>query len=53
MRRTGLVLLTVMALLAVTIIPAFAVTDGELDGEDHPAVGPDSHGGRWRTRVSL
>lgn len=38
MRRTGMVLLTVMALLAVTIIPAFAVTDGELDGEGHPAV---------------
>ena len=38
MRRTGLVLLTLMALLAVTIIPAFAVTDGELDGEGHPAV---------------
>src|SRR3990172_1273044 len=38
MRRTGLVLLTVMVLLAVTIIPAFAVTDGELDGDGHPYV---------------
>jgi V8-like Glu-specific endopeptidase len=39
MRRTGLVLLTVMALLAVTFVPAFAVTDGGLDGDGHPYVG--------------
>src|SRR3990172_9574401 len=39
MRRTGLVLLTVMVLLAVTIIPAFAVTDGGLDGDGHRYVG--------------
>jgi V8-like Glu-specific endopeptidase len=39
MRRTSLVLLTVMALLAVTFIPAFAVTDGEPDGNGHPYVG--------------
>lgn len=38
MRRTGLVLLTLMALLAVTFAPVFAVTDGELDGEGHPYV---------------
>jgi V8-like Glu-specific endopeptidase len=34
-----LVLLTVMALLAVTFVPAFAVTDGGLDGDGHPYVG--------------
>jgi len=39
MRRTGLMLLTVLALLAVTIVPAFAVTDGEPDGNGHPYVG--------------
>jgi hypothetical protein len=30
--------LMVLALLAVTFVPVFAVTDGELDGEDHPYV---------------
>jgi hypothetical protein len=39
MRRTGLILLTMMALLAVTFAPAFAVTDGEPDGNGHPFVG--------------
>jgi V8-like Glu-specific endopeptidase len=39
MRRTGLMMLTVLALLAVTIVPAFAVTDGEEDGNGHPYVG--------------
>ena len=39
MRRNVLVLLAVVALLAVTVIPAFAITDGELDGEGHPYVG--------------
>lgn len=39
MRRTGLILLTMMALLAVTFVPAFAVTDGEPDGNGHPYVG--------------
>ena len=38
MRRTGLILLTLMAMLAVTFAPAFAVTDGTLDGEGHPEV---------------
>ena len=38
MRRTGLILLTMMAMLAVTFAPAFAVTDGTLDGNGHPAV---------------
>ena len=39
MRRTGLMVLTVLALLAVTFAPAFAVTDGEPDGNGHPYVG--------------
>jgi hypothetical protein len=38
MRRTGLMVLTVLALLAVTFVPAFAVTDGWPDGNGHPAV---------------
>lgn len=38
MRRSLLVLLAVVALLAVTIVPALAVTDGELDGDRHPQV---------------
>jgi hypothetical protein len=36
-RRLGL-LVAVAALLLVTIIPASAITNGELDGEDHPYV---------------
>jgi V8-like Glu-specific endopeptidase len=39
MRRTGLVLFALVALLAMTFAPAFAVTDGELDGDGHPYVG--------------
>jgi V8-like Glu-specific endopeptidase len=39
MRRTGFVLFALVALLAVTFAPAFAVTDGEPDGEGHPFVG--------------
>ena len=39
MRRTGLILLTMVAMLAVTFVPAFAVTDGGLDGDGHPYVG--------------
>jgi V8-like Glu-specific endopeptidase len=31
-------LVGVFVLLAVTVVPAFAVTDGELDGDGHPAV---------------
>lgn len=31
-------LVTVIALLVVTMSPALAITDGDLDGEDHPAV---------------
>ena len=38
MRRTGFVLFALVALLAVTFAPAFAVTDGELDGDGHPYV---------------
>ncbi|HSR48524.1 MAG TPA: trypsin-like serine protease [Anaerolineales bacterium] len=39
MRRNVLVLLAVVALLAVTFVPALAVTDGEPDGDGHPYVG--------------
>lgn len=39
MRRKVLVVLTVVALLAVTVVPALAITDGERDGEGHPYVG--------------
>jgi V8-like Glu-specific endopeptidase len=38
MRRSVPVLFAVLVLLAVTVVPAFAVTDGELDGNGHPAV---------------
>jgi hypothetical protein len=38
MRRKALMLLGVFVLLAITVVPAFAVTDGELDGEGHPHV---------------
>ena len=38
MRRTGFVLFALMALLAVTFAPAFAVTDGVKDGNGHPYV---------------
>jgi len=38
MRRKALILLGVFVLLAITVVPAFAVTDGELDGDEHPMV---------------
>ncbi len=38
MRRTVVILLTLVALLAVTFGPAFAVTDGVKDGNGHPNV---------------
>jgi len=38
MRRTGFVLFALVALLAVTFAPAFAVTDGVPDGNGHPYV---------------
>jgi hypothetical protein len=38
MRKIVLMVLGVFALLAVPVVPAFAVTDGELDGNVHPAV---------------
>jgi len=38
MRRTVLHLLMLFSLLAVTFEPALAVTNGKLDGNDHPAV---------------
>jgi hypothetical protein len=38
MRKRMLVVLAVLGLLAVTVVPAFAVTDGEPDGDGHPAV---------------
>ena len=38
MRRSLLIVLMLAALLAVSFTPALAVTDGKLDGNDHPAV---------------
>jgi hypothetical protein len=38
MRRSLLVLLTLVAVLALSVVPAMAVTDGTLDGEGHPHV---------------
>jgi hypothetical protein len=38
MRRTTLLILALIALSAMTVIPALAITDGKLDGSDHPAV---------------
>jgi hypothetical protein len=38
MRRSLLVLLTLVAVLALSVVPALAVTDGILDGEGHPHV---------------
>ena len=38
MRHTVLQVLTLIALSAMTIAPALAVTNGRLDGEGHPAV---------------
>jgi hypothetical protein len=39
MRRKVLILLVVVALLAVTVVPALAITDGEPDKDGHPYVG--------------
>jgi hypothetical protein len=38
MRRKVVILVSVFLLLAVSVIPAAAVTDGTLDGDGHPAV---------------
>ena len=38
MRKSLLVLLVLVAVLAVSVFPALAVTDGTLDGDGHPAV---------------
>ena len=38
MRRKVVILVSVFLLLAVSVAPALAVTDGELDGERHPHV---------------
>jgi hypothetical protein len=39
MRRTGVILLTLVAILVLTAVPAFAITNGQPDGDDHPYVG--------------
>ncbi|MCJ7513439.1 MAG: trypsin-like serine protease [Anaerolineales bacterium] len=39
MRRNVLIVLAVVALLAATVVPALAITDGEPDGNGHPYVG--------------
>ena len=38
MRKIVLMVLGTFALLAIPVVPAFAVTDGQLDGNVHPAV---------------
>jgi hypothetical protein len=39
MRRKMLILLGVIVLLAITVVPALAITNGQPDGDDHPYVG--------------
>ncbi len=57
MRRTGVILLTVMAILVLTAVPAFAITNGQPDGNNHPYVGlavfDDAGGPAWRCSASL
>lgn len=58
MRRTVVILLTLVALLAVTFGPALAVTDGWPDGNGHPYVGlmvaDDANGNPlWRCSGTL
>lgn len=37
-KKTIIVLLVALVLLVIAVIPASAITDGELDGDDHPQV---------------
>ncbi len=58
MRRTGVILLTLMAILVLTAVPAFAITNGQADGSAHPYVGlavfDDAPGHpAWRCSASL
>ena len=57
MRRTVLVTLTVVALLLVTATAAYAITNGQPDGANHPYVGlavfDDAGGPAWRCSASL
>ncbi len=58
MQRKMLVVLMVVALLAVTVVPALAISDGELDGDGHPYVGlmvaQDANGNpMWRCSGTL
>ena len=57
MRRTGVILLTLMAILVLTAVPAFAITNGQPDGSKHPYVGlavfDDADGPAWRCSASL
>jgi hypothetical protein len=39
MRRKALMMLGVIVLLAITVVPALAITNGQPDGDDHPYVG--------------
>ena len=57
MRRSIFVLTVVVALLAVVVIPAAAITNGQPDAGRHPYVGlavfDDANGPAWRCSVSL
>jgi hypothetical protein len=39
MKKRALLLLGVIVLLAITVVPALAITNGQPDGDDHPYVG--------------
>ena len=39
MRKRILILLGVLVLLAITVVPALAITNGTPDGNNHPYVG--------------
>jgi hypothetical protein len=39
MRRSVLIVLGVLVLLAITVVPALAITNGQPDGDNHPYVG--------------
>ena len=57
-KKFGFILLTVIAMLAIAVMPVGAITDGEFDGEGHPYVGlmvaQDANGNPlWRCSGTL